>query len=399
MPVHVVTGKLGAGKTLVSVSRIQKYLNENRKVATNLDLKLENLINPYAKKTCVYRLPDIPTVESFKAIGQGYEGKLQGDHKNGLVVLDECALWLNSRSWNDKERKKLIDYFVHLRKLRWDLLILIQDENALDKQFRDLYGEHTVFCSRTDRLSIPVIGWLYSTFIGDKMPLPKVHLGSVYYNSGTGMPSHVQTWMYKGTGLYDAYDTEQAFNTPDSPDGVYSYLPPYTIKGRYVSKGKLLKERLKNIGALPLFFAGLAAGVGVVQAMTPDGNSPDRGNWTCNKDWKALFGDCELSKQETIDAYHAYKKIKQGGEVVSVEDGSDAPLGAPAPDETQTEEPDIHITASVKFDSGQYEYYFKQGENNYQPFEHGYRVYDVGPCQATLIDMEDRRNRKSVYCK
>ena len=39
MAVHVVTGKLGSGKTLVSVSRIQDYLARGRIVATNLNAR------------------------------------------------------------------------------------------------------------------------------------------------------------------------------------------------------------------------------------------------------------------------------------------------------------------------------------------------------------------------
>ena len=51
MAVYVVTGKLGSGKTLVSVSRIQERLAKGCPVATNLDLKLHNMpmVGRYAK--------------------------------------------------------------------------------------------------------------------------------------------------------------------------------------------------------------------------------------------------------------------------------------------------------------------------------------------------------------
>lgn len=38
MPAYVITGKLGAGKSLVAVSRIQQYILQGRKVATNVNL-------------------------------------------------------------------------------------------------------------------------------------------------------------------------------------------------------------------------------------------------------------------------------------------------------------------------------------------------------------------------
>lgn len=73
MAVHVVTGKLGSGKTLVSVSRIQERLAKGCPVATNLDLKLHNMpmVGRYAKKTRVIRIPDKPSLNDLLAIGIG----------------------------------------------------------------------------------------------------------------------------------------------------------------------------------------------------------------------------------------------------------------------------------------------------------------------------------------
>ncbi|KFC51102.1 zonular occludens toxin, partial [Halomonas sp. SUBG004] len=51
MAVYVVTGKLGAGKTLVAVGKIKDKLNHGCKVATNLDLNLDKLIGEKAKQT------------------------------------------------------------------------------------------------------------------------------------------------------------------------------------------------------------------------------------------------------------------------------------------------------------------------------------------------------------
>ncbi|WP_337223689.1 zonular occludens toxin domain-containing protein, partial [Escherichia coli] len=134
MAVYVVTGKLGSGKTLVSVSRIQERLAKGCPVATNLDLKLHNMptVGRYAKKTRVIRIPDKPSLNDLLAIGTGNTS--YDESRNGLLVLDECGTWFNSRSWGDKDRQPVIDWFLHARKLGWDIIFLIQDISIMDKQ-------------------------------------------------------------------------------------------------------------------------------------------------------------------------------------------------------------------------------------------------------------------------
>jgi len=390
MPVHVVTGKLGSGKTLVSVGKIKDYLNSGKRVATNLDLKLENLINIRSKGACVYRLPDVPCVDSFKAIGQGYDGAFQGDHANGLVVLDECALWLNSRSWADKARKPLIDYFVHLRKLRWDLIIIIQDQEALDKQFRTLYCEHTVFCSRSDRFGIPFISWFMKA-AGFEIKLPKVHVGHVFYNVGNGTSAKVETWIYRGKDLMSAYDTEQSFQI-NSP-GIYRYLSPYLIKGRYVSKKQEFKNFIKNLGFIHFFFIGLFSAGAFLKATETDYSTPEMGMFTCNAAWKDLFGDCSITKTDVtkmLVSYKANNNIKE----VGVSDSSDMPT---TDDVILSPIKSIFITGSVG-NGDSFEYTFSIGGTSADPFDYGYRVYDQTECRAELQNIYDYSDRFYVNC-
>lgn len=389
MPVHVVTGKLGSGKTLVSVGKIKDYLERKRKVASNLDLKLENLVNINAKKTVVYRLPDIPTVESFKGIGQGYEGVFQGDHANGLIVLDECALWLNSRAWADKSRKPLIDYFVHLRKLRWDLIIIIQDQEALDKQFRTLYCEHTVFCSRSDRFGIPVVSW-FAKAAGFQINLPKMHIGHVFYNVGNGTSAKIETWMYRGKNLMDAYDTEQSFNV-DSPE-LFSYLPPHTIKGRYVTRKDEFKKMVKGVGFFHFFLLGLLSGAAVLKATETDHSTPEMGMFSCNAAWKELFGDCSIKKSD-VDTM--VQNFKSGD--VKMSDGGDSSLVSDIEDIDAPSIKDLFITGSVGYGSS-YDYTFAIGGNSADPFDYGYRVYDISECRAQLQNVNNKDETFYVNC-
>jgi len=227
MAVWVVTGKLGGGKSLVSVSRIRDYLRQGRKVATNLDIRLPEMFGRHSKAT-LYRLPDKPTVFDMEAIGIGNES--YDEEKNGLIVLDELGTWLNSRNWQDKTRRPLLDWFLHARKYGWDIIFIVQDVGIIDSQFRESLAEMTVFCRRMDRMSVPILGSLFKMLTGEKLPLPKVHVGRVVYGTST-TDMLIDRWVYRGTDLYRAYDTRQVFRD-DYPYGAYSQLSPAYLNQR-----------------------------------------------------------------------------------------------------------------------------------------------------------------------
>lgn len=228
MAVYAITGKLGSGKSLVSVGRILDYLAKGRPVATNLDLYLENYFGKCSRITHM-RLPDVPTVEDLNRIGKGNDSL--DESKNGLLVLDECGVFFNSRDWADKGRQSVISWLLHSRKLGWDVILIIQDIQLLDKQIRTALLEHVGICKRTDRLSIPFIGGILKR-VGLPYRPPRVHLCSVKYGSDIHALV-VDRWFYRGLLIQGAYDTRQVFSS-NYPHGLHSVLSPYHRIGRYL---------------------------------------------------------------------------------------------------------------------------------------------------------------------
>ncbi len=260
MAVYVVTGKLGGGKTLISVKRIRDKLLAGCVVATNLDLNLEKLISPFNRSCRVIRIPDKPKIEDLQAIGKGTDSYDEND--NGLLVLDECGTWFNSRSWNDKDRKPVNDWFLHARKLGWDVILIIQDVSQLDSQARASIAEHTVFCRRTDRLTVPYLGTLVKALTGYRITLPKAHVGRVVYGISES-DLLVDRWAARGVDIYPAYDTKQLF-LDDYQHGTHSLLPPwYTHGWKMAPRNWSFAMRLTKI-YLKRFRVPLAAGVGML---------------------------------------------------------------------------------------------------------------------------------------
>jgi hypothetical protein len=227
-----VTGKLGGGKTLASVGKIRDYLRQGRIVATNLDLKLEHLLPSMwdQSKLEVYRVPDKPTAADLERLPSGNTS--YDESKNGLLVLDECGTWFNSRTWNDKSRQEVIDWFLHARKKGWDCMFIVQDVSLVDKQAREALCEMTAFCRRLDRIRVPYVGAWVQALTGIRLTLPKVHTARVHYGYNE-LALKIDRWTYQGKDLYPAYDTKQVF--VDRGDGVACLLSPWHLKGRYMA--------------------------------------------------------------------------------------------------------------------------------------------------------------------
>ncbi|ECH6756015.1 hypothetical protein FP263_26185, partial [Salmonella enterica subsp. enterica] len=94
-------------------------------------------------------LPAHPRPQDLQALGRGCPDEEK--EKFGAVFLDEAGTWLNSRTYGDKNRLALIDWFIHSRHLGWDVFIIVQNEEMIDKQIALATGEVLVVCKRSDR--------------------------------------------------------------------------------------------------------------------------------------------------------------------------------------------------------------------------------------------------------
>ena len=262
MAVYVFTGKLGGGKTLCSVGRIKEKLESGCVVATNLDIDLVAMFGRTTRKPQVIRIPDKPKIQDMRDIGKG--NLSYDESRNGLIVLDECGTWFNSRNWNDRDRKPVNEWFLHARKLGWDVILIIQDIALLDSQARDALAEHVVFCKRLDRIQIPFVGSLFKAITGRRLSGPRVHVAKCVYGLTERDPV-ADRWVYRGNDLFRCYDTKQTFLEDYEPK-TYSLLTPWHLKGRYAVKHnrdyfmRITRIYLKRFKAPSLLFAGAVLG-------------------------------------------------------------------------------------------------------------------------------------------
>jgi len=230
MAVYFITGVLGSGKSLVAVGKIIDYLTAGKTVATNLDIFPQKYFNHNKRKMNLIRLPDHPDIQDLDAIGRGRPVGCKDEIQNGALVLDECATWFNAQDWQNKKNTALINWMLHARKLGWDVYFLVQDIELINGQARKGLSEHVAYCSRLDRVAVPIVSFLADQ-LGFNFRPPQIHLAGVYL--GVAKRVKAATWVYRGRFLYDVYDTEQVFD-PAYEHGTFCQLTPWHLKGRYL---------------------------------------------------------------------------------------------------------------------------------------------------------------------
>ena len=251
MSVYFVTGSLGSGKGLAALFQLKNYALNGSKIAGNLDIHLDKLIPNENSKISYIRVPDRPTQFDLLALGSGNAG--YDPDENSLLVLDECATWLNARNWNDKGRAGLIDWLIHSRKLGWDVLLLVQSFETLDKQIIDTLMEYHVSMNNLAKFNVPIVGKLFKSWTKKNRPikLPTYHFGRVLYKNLVKADS----WTFKGKEFYSSYDTKQIF-TETNDFSSHSLLTNWHLTGRYLPKKiKFSVVRFIFINVLKFAFA------------------------------------------------------------------------------------------------------------------------------------------------
>lgn len=300
MAVYFVTGKLGAGKTIYCVKKMREYAARGSRVATNFDIFTDKL-TPRSEIPFL-RIPDHPRPEDLKNMGRGCPEEEK--RQLGALFLDEMATWMNSRQWNDKNRPALLDWFIHARKLGWDVYFMVQDADSVDKQLLSALGEHFIECSRLDRFRVPIFSDLYDFYrllktkgreqTGNSI-IPHVNKALTYYGKSKLSRQKVNAEFYKPHEYFGTYDTNQIFSpgievlndkTVDMRAS-FSTLPGKTLNAWYnpdLTASKPPRPKIttgtKIMGILSLVFA--AASYAMFTGNEPSGSPANASSTSTN---------------------------------------------------------------------------------------------------------------------
>jgi hypothetical protein len=150
--IALVTGVPGSGKTYYTCRLIRESLLAGKFVATNIKLADDwadralkgQLANVSKRRRARFtdkwrrRLVQVESIGDLNRIRLGTEGwekKLEG---RGVAVFDEATEDLGARDWNRDDRRAALRFFEQHRKLGWDVYVIAQDAERVDKQLRTL---------------------------------------------------------------------------------------------------------------------------------------------------------------------------------------------------------------------------------------------------------------------
>lgn len=224
--IALVTGPPGAGKSFYAINKLAAAMDSGKFVGTNVAL-VDDVGRRIARRNLVRWL--IPgrrarvaeRVRSHTVVADElaelFRLRLPGTKEGrGVMVLDEASGWLNAREWSRDDRADVIRFFSQHRKLGWDVYLIVQDAEMLDKQVRNLieYHVHLKNLRKARIMGVPFC------------PI-NVFIANWVWHSG-GPRKVARREVARLNGSRKLYDTHQvhAHGAEDDPDVVWLPLPP-----------------------------------------------------------------------------------------------------------------------------------------------------------------------------
>lgn len=131
--------------------------------------------------------------------------KLKNKHYETLIVFDECQLLFNSRDYHNKFRYDWIEFFSQHRKYNYEIILICQSKDMIDKQIRALI-EFDV--QHKNLGNYQTIGFLLSRLFGGALFL---YVSRWFGSKGKDSISN-RGFVVGSKKLYSLYNTFYTFN-------------------------------------------------------------------------------------------------------------------------------------------------------------------------------------------
>lgn len=193
--IYFYSGTPGSGKSLHVARDIYIRLNKNKKypsVIANFTINQKMIKNK--KSNFIYKDNSELTVKFL--LEYALKNHKLGIENQTLVVVDECSVIWNSRSWmKDTDRQAWLKFFVQHRKLGYNFILISQNDRQIDRQIRALF-EYEVKHRKVNNFKI-----------GQLLPFSTFAAISYWYGVNERLGVEFFTYRKKWGQFYDSYGT------------------------------------------------------------------------------------------------------------------------------------------------------------------------------------------------
>jgi len=217
--IYIFYGKMGSGKTTNAMKYVLEFRKRGQKVWIN------------------FPLPQLPPLKRGMDLGIWFEDDPAGilAMRDGLFVIDEAYMTLNSREWQNLP-KAVFTAFTHVRKLHMTVIVIAQSWMRIDKSIREVSSMAREFKGSS------IFGRVYNfeEYEIDEM-------GEIIKAEHQEMNSPHAGVSLVRKEVYDSFDTDYLF-APDPPKKTWKSAIGMIPDG---SVPNLLKGMQKPVPSLP----------------------------------------------------------------------------------------------------------------------------------------------------
>ena len=141
--IYLYTGTPGSGKSYHVAKDIYFYLHYGSNVIANFGIDYERIPSRRKKPKGYFFYRDNVEITpewlmDFGLLCHSRDGKGRIREGQTWLILDECQLMFNCRSWNDRQRQRWNTFFTQHRKFGYQVILITQFDRLIDRQIRSL---------------------------------------------------------------------------------------------------------------------------------------------------------------------------------------------------------------------------------------------------------------------
>lgn len=135
--ISLYSGTPGSGKSLHAAYDLIRWLESGKDVIANFPIDFEYFSHPRKHLGQFLYMDNYALTVDFLKDYARYHHVL-GKENQTLIIIDECAVIFNSRTFDRSDRLQWISFFSQHRKLGYEIILISQNDRMIDRQIRTL---------------------------------------------------------------------------------------------------------------------------------------------------------------------------------------------------------------------------------------------------------------------